>query len=73
MSESQKGYVLWGVNIIVIVLVGLLTLNANRICDTMDAQGTDIQTLKQESVRWGIMAEDVREIKGDMKVLLRKQ
>lgn len=72
MSETQKGYVLWGINIVVVALIGLLTINANRICAAMDAQDKDIQTLKQESVRWNIMAEDVREIKSDMKTLLRK-
>lgn len=72
MSEAQKGYVLWSINIVVFLFIGLLTWNANRICATVDLQQADIQKLKQESVRWSILAEDVREIKGDMKILLRK-
>ena len=72
MSDGQKGYVMFGINVVVFMLIGILTWNANRICNTVDKHQTAIQQLKQQSVRWSIVAEDVKEIKGDMKILLRK-
>lgn len=72
MSDGKNGYVLWGINIAVLVLLGLLTWNANRVFGTVDTLSVDVDRLKQESVRWGIVADDVKEIKADMKQLLRK-
>ena len=74
MSVDQKsGWLLWAVNILVLTFLALLTWNANKVCADVDTHTADINQLKRESIRWQIMAEDVKEIKSDMKRLLQKQ
>jgi hypothetical protein len=75
MSEEVKDnkWALWIINIVVLSFIALLTWNANKLCADVEGQQCDINQLKRESVRWQIMAEDVREIKMDLKRLLQKQ
>ena len=71
-GQKNDKIALWLVNLLVLTFLALLTWNANRLCADVDVHTVDISKLKQESVRWQIMAEDVREIKMDMKRLLQK-
>ena len=70
MSDPQRAFFLWAGNIVILLVLTLLSWNANRICDDVDQQATEIQRLKQESVRWAIVADDVKEMKADVKRLL---
>jgi hypothetical protein len=54
-------------------LIAIFSFNAKKICADVEMQGAEIAKLKQESVRWQIMAEDVKEIKGDLKRLLQRR
>ena len=70
--ETKTSFALWMANIIVVAFLSLLSWNANRLCVDVDKQAAEIQRLKQESVRWQIVAEDVKEMKADVKRILMK-
>jgi len=72
MTDEKKVYIHWLVNLLVLSIIALISWNVNRVQGAVDVQGIAIQKLNQESVRWAIMAEDVKEIKSDLKILLRK-
>ena len=72
-GQKNDKIALWLVNLLVLTFLALLTWNANKLCADVDVHTVDISKLKQESVRWQIMSEDVREIKMDLKRLLQKQ
>lgn len=71
-GQKNDKIALWLVNLLVLTFLALLTWNANKLCADVDVHSASIGKLQQESVRWQIMAEDVREIKMDMKRLLQK-
>ena len=71
ISDGKNGGWLWIVNLLLLLFVALLSWNANNLCDDVDTTKRDIQVLKQQSVRWEIVADDVKEMKADLKQLLR--
>ena len=72
-TEQKNGAMFWILNLLVLTMLAVLSWNANKVCADVDTQGAEIAKLKQESVRWQIMAEDVKEIKGDLKRLLQRR
>jgi hypothetical protein len=72
-SNENGGRVwLWLVNVLVLVVLTIVSWNASRLCDDVDLNTKDIQFLKRQDVRWSIVAEDVKEMKGDLKILINR-
>ena len=70
IETGRNGLVLWAANVAVLLILTLLSWNGKQICDDVDRQRQEIEQLRRESVRWQIVAEDVREMKADVKRLL---
>lgn len=70
IETGRNGWVLWAANVAVLLILTLLSWNGKQICDDVDRQRQEIEQLRRESVRWQIVAEDVKEMKADVKRLL---
>jgi len=70
IDNGRNGWILWAANVAVLLILTLLSWNGKQICDDVDRQRQEIEQLRRESVRWQIVAEDVREMKADVKRLL---
>lgn len=72
IETGRNAWVLWAANIAVLLIVTLLSWNGRQLCEDVDRQRTEIEQLRRESVRWAIVAEDVKEMKADVKRILMK-
>jgi len=70
INNGNNALVLWLANVALALVIGLISWNGKKICDDMDRQREAIVNLQRESVRWTIVAEDVKEMKADVKRLL---
>ena len=62
----------WIVNILMFILIGIIGFNATREYDRNDDQEQRLRAAEQVCVTIPLMRNDIAEIKGDLKTLLRK-
>ena len=84
LEERRKKNITAGIvlNVLITILGFLLVVEYNRAQSSIDTNTSDINGLKQQAVKWNIMADDVKDIKtkievlpemrADMKTLLRR-
>jgi hypothetical protein len=63
----------WAVNGLLGIVLGVVTWTANREWQRNDDQERRIQVLERACVKMDYMSDDIKEIKGDMKKILKGQ
>ena len=71
-ANIASGTVLWGVNALLALTVGVVGWNVSREYDRNDDQEKRIQAVEKACVKMDYMGDDIREIKGDVKKLMIK-
>ncbi len=71
--STFSGAAWWTVNALFALSLGVVSWNVNREFQRNDDQEKRIQTIERACVRMEYMAEDVKDIKADLKKVLRGQ
>lgn len=67
LADTVPRAIIWGVNTVFAVMFGMISWTVSREYARNDAQELRIQALERMIVRMDFMADDLREIKKDIK------
>jgi hypothetical protein len=69
---TSSGLAVWAANGLLAVTIAVIGFSANREIQRDDEQEIRLRAIEQTCVEIRIMRQDITEMKGDMKTILRK-